>query len=425
MVVIIKCLDTGNLVRVDEEGRLWGDLTPKRLSENPGRLDYLFEVQQKGNTFSLKSQNSNKYIDIDKTLHFKYLSPQGTNFSVEGEALFVSQSPKGYLSITSTGELVVLPTSSTCSPYRLSVVKRDSSHAPMGQEDSDESSEDSKNDVSPPMTEQVTTDANTGAKTNDKKGKYGDLGQNKRVAAIAQNSRKKKFNSTSTLFVQDTIASPNIDQLLYCVCKWISIKVANGHERPAPFFLDIFDETTHPISKNKPLLKPPTDDDVYTFLSSIFKAMNLNPECAIVCLVYIERLVNLTGVSLHATNWRRIILSTLILASKVWEDLAVWNADFLHLFRGLSVAHLNELEKYLLNYLQFNVTVKASLYVKYYFDVRELAPPEFSETFTALNKDAASRLEENSHIHEEKTRVKSQSVEMSGKTAATPNFVLN
>jgi hypothetical protein len=204
------------------------------------------------------------------------------------------------------------------------------------------------------------------------------------------------------------------------------MKVASGHERPEKFFLDIFDETKHPIGRSgKALPRPPIVEEIYTFLSSIFKAMNLNAECAIVCLVYIERLVVLTGVTLHATNWKRILLSSLILASKVWEDLAVWNADFLHLFRGLSVAHLNELEKYLLNYLQFNVTVRASLYVKYYFDVRELAPAESSESFTPLNKEAASRLEQNSSVHEQKTRVKSQSVEMSGKVASTPNYVLN
>jgi hypothetical protein len=328
----------------------------------------------------------------------------------------------------STGELIVLPTStSATSPCRLAFSQKDSGNQ-LSQESSDEDSSDdssvNSNETSPPQTEPVMND---GTKKEDKKGgKYGDLGQNKRIAALTNSSRKKKFNSTSTLFVQDTIAAPNIDQLLFCVCKWICMKVASGHERPEKFFLDIFDETKHPIGRNsKALPRPPIVEEIYTFLSSIFKAMNLNAECAIVCLVYIERLVVLTGVTLHATNWKRILLSSLILASKVWEDLAVWNADFLHLFRGLSVAHLNELEKYLLNYLQFNVTVKASLYVKYYFDVRELAPAESSESFTPLNKEAASRLEQNSTVHEQKTRVKSQSVEMSGKVASTPNYVLN
>lgn len=431
MVVTIKCLDTSKLVRVDEEGRLWGDMSTKQLTENPSRVDHLFEAQQKGNCFALKSLKSNKFLELDKSCHFKYTSQNesaaGASFYIEDEYLFVNQSPKGYLGMISSGELVVLPTNSpTTSPCRLLVSAKNSS---LNENESDEeSSEESKssNETSPPETEPVGTQTNGGSgKQNDKKGKYGDL-QNKRITALTNNSRKKKFNSTSTLFVQDTIAAPNIDQLLFCVCKWICLKVANGHERPEPYFLDIFDETKHPIgARSKGVLRPPIVEEIYSFLSSIFKAMNLNAECAIVCLVYIERLVVLTGVTLHATNWKRILLSTLILASKVWEDLAVWNADFLHLFRGLSVAHLNELEKYLLNYLQFNVTVKASLYVKYYFDVRELAPPESTDTFTPLNKEAASRLEENSHIHEEKTRVKSQSVEMSGKGAATPYYVLN
>jgi len=433
MVVIIKCLDTTNVVRVDEEGRLWGDLTPKKLTENPARLDHLFEVHQNGNGFALKSLNSNKFIDLDKSYHFKYTSPQGTSFYIEDEYLFVNQNPRGYLGSISSGELVVLPTTALASsPCRIAFVKKDVPKNPMGHEDEDESSDEnskSSGETSPPQTEPSVLsllESNAGGKPNDKKGKYGDLGQNKRVAAINQNSRKTKFNSTSTLFVQDTIGSPNIDQLLFCVCKWICLKVVSGHERPEPYFLDIFDETKHPIGQrnSKPLLRPPTVDEVYTFLSSIFKAMNLNCECAIVCIVYIERLVVFTGITLHASNWRRILLSTLILASKVWEDLAVWNADFLHLFRGLSVAHLNELEKFLLNYLQFNVTVKSNLYVKYYFDVRDLAPPETFDSFTPLNKEAASRLEQNTRIHEEKTRVKSQSVEMSGKVF-TPNYVLN
>lgn len=31
---------------------------------------------------------------------------------------------------------------------------------------------------------------------------------------------------------------------------------------------------------------------------------------------YIDRLVTLTNITLHATNWRRIVLGALILASK-------------------------------------------------------------------------------------------------------------
>ncbi len=36
-----------------------------------------------------------------------------------------------------------------------------------------------------------------------------------------------------------------------------------------------------------------------------------------------------TDTNSHPTNWRRITLAALMLASKVWEDLAVHNRDIL------------------------------------------------------------------------------------------------
>lgn len=49
-------------------------------------------------------------------------------------------------------------------------------------------------------------------------------------------------------------------------------------------------------------------------------------------LAYIERLVALTNVTLLPITWRRITLAALMLASKVWEDLAVHNKDILRYF---------------------------------------------------------------------------------------------
>jgi hypothetical protein len=42
----------------------------------------------------------------------------------------------------------------------------------------------------------------------------------------------------------------------------------------------------------------------------------LPSECAILALAYTERLIGLSGITLHASNWRRVVLSTVILASK-------------------------------------------------------------------------------------------------------------
>lgn len=46
----------------------------------------------------------------------------------------------------------------------------------------------------------------------------------------------------------------------------------------------------------------------------------------------------------------------------MWEDLAVWNADFVSLFPGLSVSDLNTLEREMLTALDYVVGLKASMY---------------------------------------------------------------
>ena|SRR3990167_1833773 len=122
-------------------------------------------------------------------------------------------------------------------------------------------------------------------------------------------------------------------------------------------------------------------------------------------LAYIERIISFTGITIDPSNWRRVILSTLILASKVWEDQAVWNVDFCSIFPRITVQDLANLEKVLLRLLQFNVTLQGGTYAKYYFELREYAERDAkSFPLEPLDKEAAKRLEQRSATEEEKAR---------------------
>lgn len=122
-------------------------------------------------------------------------------------------------------------------------------------------------------------------------------------------------------------------------------------------------------------------------------------------LAYIDRIISFTDITLDHTNWRRVILSTLILASKVWEDQAVWNVDFCSVFPKVTAQDLGNLEKVLLRLLEFNVTLQASTYTKYYFELRAFAERD-SKYFPLepLDKEGAKRLESRSATEEEKAR---------------------
>ena len=72
----------------------------------------------------------------------------------------------------------------------------------------------------------------------------------------------------------------------------------------------------------------PTMHDIYTFLSTLFIRAHLSSECSIVCLIYVERLMEKANVPLLAATWRPILLCSMLLASKVWQDCASWNIEF-------------------------------------------------------------------------------------------------
>jgi hypothetical protein len=209
---------------------------------------------------------------------------------------------------------------------------------------------------------------------------------------------RQKHNSTSSLYINSTISQPDNDELLKCMATAVLYHIEKGVASLNKTFYDIFNEEKIPIQKSKvDCKKMPDVDTIYKFLSMIFKAERLDSECAIMCLAYIERIIELTGLTMDPTNWRRIVLSALILASKVWEDQSVWNVDFLPVFDNLTAQDLNKLERQFLALLQYNVSLTASLYAKYYFELRTFSKLD-SEHFPLqpLDKLNAKRLEDHS-----------------------------
>ncbi|KAJ3218874.1 hypothetical protein HDU67_003829, partial [Dinochytrium kinnereticum] len=142
-----------------------------------------------------------------------------------------------------------------------------------------------------------------------------------------------KYNSCSTLFIDSTMSHADLNQTLKCVSIALVNSIRRNIEKSEFHSSDIFSEQLHPLS----------------------------------------RMLTNTQVTLHTSNWARIVLGGLLLASKVWDDHAVWNIDFCQIFPDVDVADMNELERWYMSAIQYNVSVKASLYARYYFELRDLA----------------------------------------------------
>jgi len=216
------------------------------------------------------------------------------------------------------------------------------------------------------------------------------------IRARQQRDLPKHSNSCSTIYVDDsTVSQPNWKAMIKCVSIAIHSHIAH---RKSNKTMNIFDERLHPLTKDPVPLnydqQVPEQKTIYRFMRILFTAAQLTAECAIVTLIYLERVLSYGELDLCPSNWKRLVLGAIMLASKVWDDQAVWNVDFCQILKDITVHEMNELEREYVQLLQFNVNVGSSIYAKYYFDLRQLAKEhQISFADELLTKEKAIKLE--------------------------------
>lgn len=151
------------------------------------------------------------------------------------------------------------------------------------------------------------------------------------------------FSLTNVRTVDGTINIPSRDNNMRHVSKILHRHITeggtNGQDERSEFDIDNFlaksynvmllpfakayPSTLYVQKENKKECPTPSVKDIYRFVRTIFTKLQLSTECIIISLIYIERLMDVHTTALRPRNWRPLVLSAILTASKGTQHIGV------------------------------------------------------------------------------------------------------
>jgi hypothetical protein len=154
-------------------------------------------------------------------------------------------------------------------------------------------------------------------------------------------------NTGENFYVGSTMTSPDIAGTIRCVCGVYRAHILQSAQSTAlPISAipvgativkpEIFRDDTVPGNAPHVWDMPqmggsptppriPTLEDIEFFYKEFFRRSQMEYDTIIMSLIYVERLIKQTDGALSPTldNWRSLLFSCMVLASKVWDDLSM------------------------------------------------------------------------------------------------------
>ena len=158
-------------------------------------------------------------------------------------------------------------------------------------------------------------------------------------------------------------------------------------------------------------------------MEALYNCVQFSPECCIICLMYIYRIIALTGLSLQETNWRPLIFVSLMVSQKIWDDNVLPNGDFSIIYPFFDNEQLNELEIKFMEIIQYNVYVTLSNYMTFYLNLRALVENQIE--LKPLSKYTLNKLEHQINEKKEMKLKRSGSHGKFPKEGEKGSFVIN
>ena len=174
---------------------------------------------------------------------------------------------------------------------------------------------------------------------------------------------------------------------------------------------NICDENTKNFKENNPgenlnikpfLSKNIPQISIKDYLERLYKHTKINCSTIILILIYIDRICNIQKFKLTYFNIHKLILGSMIIASKFNED-EQYTTKFYSKLGGLPIAEIAFLEYNFFFLLNFNLFVKDELYKKYsdYISSADSEEDEYENDNSKEDNEYDEKNNENGNIKKE------------------------
>ncbi|OEH80583.1 N-terminal domain-containing protein [Cyclospora cayetanensis] len=185
-------------------------------------------------------------------------------------------------------------------------------------------------------------------------------------AWIQMGERRVRYQTADYSFMlTSSLNSPNAAKLISAIAALLHNQIDADVKKPRsenPEFM-VFDEDMYlegTDAGQEKLHTCPTVEEIVDFFSALYDAAQYSAECNVLALLYINRLIAFSGLTLNKSNWRPIIFTALLIAQKVWDDKLLSNASFAFIYPFFTREEINKLEATFLDLLHFEVVNPAN-----------------------------------------------------------------
>mmetsp|Transcript_45174 Transcript_45174/g.32990 ORF Transcript_45174/g.32990 Transcript_45174/m.32990 type:complete len:425 (-) Transcript_45174:221-1495(-) len=146
------------------------------------------------------------------------------------------------------------------------------------------------------------------------------------------------------------------------------ITTTSGYSSTMPLFLYV-------LEKIEVVVQRVQKEDLVEFMKKVMDKMQLATECIIISLIYLEKIMLKSKIEVRFCNWKPLMFTAILLASKFWEDINFWNVDYVEALDLYPLKAINQLENEFLSLCDYNLFVSAEMYTQYNMAVKELSNP--------------------------------------------------